>query len=186
MLGVAVKGMAAFPTGSWFLEPECPDPLTWLARLDGLPTFGNLTRCLAEIRSLSAILTALTISVMPSDIEDDGVDDDDADAEEDELESEDLLVVVKSEKAISNRQKGEAVGGSGPEANMTPVRFLFVFCLSTTGLTGCCHSAIDVLLPRLRVSRLPASLAVASVVRSRNKNARTQSTFQERPRRWST
>lgn len=106
--------MGIFPSGSWFLEPEFPDPLTWLDRLHGIPSSSGFTRCLAEIRRLSAIITVLSLPAMPSESE-----DDDDDEEQDEL-LEETPSVIKVERANTSK-KGETSAGLKSEENKVRV-----------------------------------------------------------------
>ena len=101
--------MAIFPSGSWFLEPEIPDPLTWLVHLDRVPVFTASTRCRAEIRRLSSCTYALALPAMESEVEDEDDSNSDSEAEQDELEFEEPPVTVKMEKASSSKKKGESV-----------------------------------------------------------------------------
>jgi hypothetical protein len=104
--------MRIFPSGAWFLEPEFPDPLTWLDQLERIPVFTASTRCRAEIRHLSSCVCALSLPALESEVEDD--------SGEDELPDESPPVVAKVERARASK-KSAVPGDASLIENKPPV-----------------------------------------------------------------
>jgi hypothetical protein len=97
-LGDAVQAMTIFPGGAWDLEVKFPDVLSWLATLQGLPKLSAATHAIVGVTRLSSAITALSLTVFPTD-------DKDEDEDNDELDDEEMPAVVKVDQPDKDKGK---------------------------------------------------------------------------------
>jgi hypothetical protein len=116
--------MTASPGGAWDSE-SLPDVLSWLPVLKKLPKASAVTHAIVGVIRLSSALTALSLTALSTDDE-----DEDQDYHEDKneaLDPEELPALSKVEPACRDKGKGQEEPMPGHEEKATPVRFRFLF-----------------------------------------------------------
>jgi hypothetical protein len=160
--------MTIFPGGGWDLEVDFPGVLLWLSTLQKLPKSSAATHTIVGVTCLSSAITALSLTVFPTNDKDND-EDEDNDKENDALDDEEMPAAANMEKIAKDKGKGQEVANPGNEEKAMPVSLL---CHRGSIANHSACSVIAVSWPSANALGQLANLATANVARLKSRNAR--------------